>query len=216
MNKISFHILRIGLAVTFLWIGVLILRNPEAWGEYMRPWAAGLLPVPVTQVMIGTAILDIIIGVFLLINLNKKNMKKAIVAIIIIAIVVLGGYYLFKKTPEQAVQESTSQPFAEQTQTEKTNVITYTEAGYSPSALEIKAGETVTFKNESQQSMWPASAIHPTHKDYPTTGGCLGSAFDACQDVQPSDIWSFKFDIAGNWKYHDHLSPKNFGAISVK
>jgi len=75
MNKISFHILRIGLAVTFLWIGVLILRNPEAWGEYMRAWAAGLLPVPVTQVMIGTAILDIIIGVFLLINLNKKNRR---------------------------------------------------------------------------------------------------------------------------------------------
>jgi len=42
MDKASFHILRIGLAVTFLWIGVLILRNPEAWGGYMRPWAAGL------------------------------------------------------------------------------------------------------------------------------------------------------------------------------
>ena len=28
--------------------------------------------------------------------------------------------------------------------------------------------------------------------------------------------WPFKFDIAGNWKYHDHLSPKNFGAIIVK
>ena|SRR3989344_3828155 len=142
-------------------------------------------------------------------------MKKATVAIII-AIIVLGGYYLFKKTSEQAAQESASQPFAEQTQTEKTNVITYTGTGYSPSALEIKAGETVTFKNESQQSMWPASAMHPAHKEYPTTGGCLGSTFDACMGVQMGDDWSFKFDIAGNWKYHDHLSPKNFGTIIVK
>ena len=143
-------------------------------------------------------------------------MNKIIVAIIIIAIVVLGGYFLLKKTPEQTTQESASQPSAEQTQTEKANTITYTEAGYSPSSLPIRAGETVVFKNESSQSMWPASAMHPTHKDYPTTGGCLGSAFDACMGVQPGDSWSFKFDIAGNWKYHDHLSPKNFGAIVVE
>ena len=68
MKRASFHILRIGLAVTFLWIGVLILRNPEAWGGYLQPWAAGLLPVPLAQAMMGTAILDIVIGAFLLIN----------------------------------------------------------------------------------------------------------------------------------------------------
>jgi uncharacterized membrane protein YphA (DoxX/SURF4 family) len=68
MKRASSYILRIGLAVTFLWIGVLILRNPEAWGGYLQPWAAGLLPIPVTQAMMGTAILDIMIGVFLLIN----------------------------------------------------------------------------------------------------------------------------------------------------
>lgn len=66
MKKISFHILRVGLAITFLWIGVLIFKNPEAWGGYLQPWAAGLLPIPLAQAMIGTAILDITIGLFLL------------------------------------------------------------------------------------------------------------------------------------------------------
>lgn len=66
MRKISFHILRVGLAITFLWIGVLIFKNPEAWGGYLQPWAAGLLPIPLSQAMIGTAILDITIGAFLL------------------------------------------------------------------------------------------------------------------------------------------------------
>lgn len=66
MKKASFHILRVGLAVTFLWIGILIFKNPEAWGGYLQPWAAGLLPVPIAQAMMGTAILDIIIGAFLL------------------------------------------------------------------------------------------------------------------------------------------------------
>jgi uncharacterized membrane protein YphA (DoxX/SURF4 family) len=64
----GFHILRVGLAITFLWIGVLIFKNPESWGGYLEPWAAGLLPVPLSQAMIGTAILDILIGFFLLID----------------------------------------------------------------------------------------------------------------------------------------------------
>ena len=66
MRKSSFHFLRVGLAITFLWIGILIFKNPEAWGGYLQPWAAGLLPIPLQQAMIGTAILDIIIGAFLL------------------------------------------------------------------------------------------------------------------------------------------------------
>lgn len=66
MKKTSFHFLRVGLAVTFLWIGVLIFKQPEAWGGYLQPWAAGLLPIPIAQAMIGTAVFDIAIGAFLL------------------------------------------------------------------------------------------------------------------------------------------------------
>lgn len=68
MNKSSHHILRVGMAITFIWIGVLILKSPESWAGYMQPWAVKLLPVPVTQALIGTAILDIIIGVMLLVD----------------------------------------------------------------------------------------------------------------------------------------------------
>jgi|GEM_PF-1298273 uncharacterized membrane protein YphA (DoxX/SURF4 family) len=64
----AYHILRVGTAITFLWIGVLIFRDPVFWGGFLKPWAANLLPVPVTQAMIGTAVLDIIVGFFLLID----------------------------------------------------------------------------------------------------------------------------------------------------
>ena len=134
-------------------------------------------------------------------------MKKTIFAIIIIAIVIIGGYSLINNKPEQVETA---------TQVAEEKVITYTDAGYSPSSLQVKQGETVIFKNESSKSMWPASAMHPSHNEYPTAGGCLGSAFDACKGVQPGDSWPFQFDIAGNWKYHDHLNPKNFGAIIVQ
>lgn len=68
MGKTSFHILRIGLAITFIWIGVLIFKQPEAWGGYLQPWATRLLPVPLVQAMIGAAFLDLVIGVMLLLN----------------------------------------------------------------------------------------------------------------------------------------------------
>ena len=66
MSKTSFHILRVGLAITFLWIGILIFKQPEAWAGYVAPWAVNLLPISVEQVMVGTAILDIGIGVLFL------------------------------------------------------------------------------------------------------------------------------------------------------
>lgn len=69
MKKSSFHVLRVGLAITFLWIGVLIFKEPQAWGGYLQPWAVGFLPVPIAQAMISTAVLDIIIGLFLLLDL---------------------------------------------------------------------------------------------------------------------------------------------------
>lgn len=68
MKNSAYHIIRVSMAVTFLWIGVLIFRDPESWGGLLQPWAADLLLVPLKQAMIGTAILDMAIGVLLLVD----------------------------------------------------------------------------------------------------------------------------------------------------
>lgn len=68
MSDSYLHIFRVGLGITFLWIGILIFRDPEAWGGYLQPWAAGLLPLPISQAMFGTALLDIVIGFLLLVD----------------------------------------------------------------------------------------------------------------------------------------------------
>lgn len=70
MKGYSFNILRVGIGITFLWIGVLIFAAPEAWGRLLHPWAAGLLPVPLKEAMIGTAIFDILVGFFLLVDVG--------------------------------------------------------------------------------------------------------------------------------------------------
>lgn len=68
MKSYAFHILRVGAAITFLWIGVLIFKEPEVWGGYLQPWATNLLLMPIKQAMYVTAVLDILIGFFLLID----------------------------------------------------------------------------------------------------------------------------------------------------
>ena len=69
MKSASFHILRVGMAITFLWIGILIFREPESWGLYLQPWAANLLPTSLESAMIGTAIFDIVVGFLFLVDI---------------------------------------------------------------------------------------------------------------------------------------------------
>lgn len=64
----TYHILRVSMGITFLWIGILIFRDPEAWGGYLLPWAMDILPMPLEEAMIGTAILDVIVGLLLLLD----------------------------------------------------------------------------------------------------------------------------------------------------
>ncbi len=68
MNTTSYHIVRIALAITFVWTGVFIYMEPDIWGSMVAPWVLHLLPMPIHQVMIDTAILDICIGILFLIN----------------------------------------------------------------------------------------------------------------------------------------------------
>lgn len=178
-------------------------------------------------------------------------MNKTFVTILVIAIVVVGGYFLLKgpeataptteteetSLPEESTnvpEESTPEEGAPATQgmpvpgsegVEEMVVaylVTYTNAGFSPSSLTIKAGETVTFQNNSTENMWTTSGIHPTHTLYSGTSfpahcpDTANVAFDACQATPPGESWSFTFTKVGTWPYHNHLQPTLFGKIIVE
>jgi plastocyanin len=168
-----------------------------------------------------------------------NNKIRIIITIIIIALILIGGYLFFWKEKGKEVMQSqspveqqiTNQPeeiptkeraTEEGTGEEEIYVVSYTDSGYSPSTITIKKGETVTFKNESSRSMWPASAVHPSHRVYSGTSleehcpDTAGTAFDACKGYSPGQSWSFKFDKVGTWKYHDHLNPSATGTIIVE
>lgn len=86
-------------------------------------------------------------------------------------------------------------------------IVMMKENNYEPKDLSIKKCTKVVFKNVSSEPHWPASDIHPTHGIYPE--------FDPREPIESGSEWSFVFDRAGAWKYHDHLNPATRGVIEV-
>ncbi|MBI4033944.1 MAG: hypothetical protein HY378_00130 [Candidatus Brennerbacteria bacterium] len=154
-----------------------------------------------------------------------KGAAKILLIFIVVVVVVLVGYALFQSRTEAptvnygtptAPEANTPTPQSQTLTPETAATVYYNGQGFSPQTVTIKKGYTVNFVNQSSKDMWPASAMHPTHAVYPTTGGCIGSTFDACAGIKPGASWSFKFDIKGSWKYHDHLNTTAFGTIVVE
>src|SRR3989344_4062104 len=128
-------------------------------------------------------------------------MTKGTVISLVVVVVAVAAWFIFRNAKESIAPILTPTPTptlastASPAPTQQANTVIYTDSGYSPATLTIKKGQTVVWNNESSKKMWTASAIHPTHSIYPTTGGCLGSTFDACTGIASGGTWSFKFDI---------------------
>lgn len=69
MSNKPLTILRISMAITFIWISIMIFQEPLFWGGFIQPWAANLLPAPLEQIMISTAVMELIIGIAMLFNI---------------------------------------------------------------------------------------------------------------------------------------------------
>lgn len=149
-------------------------------------------------------------------------MKKIIIGVIAIVVLVLGGWWFFGQN-NQAPVTQTIAPEKNLPMTAETKVyeIIYTDAGFSPSTLTVKAGDTVTFKNQSSGGMWVGSAMHPTHIVYSGTSlkeHCpddTNASFDECQSVSNGESWSFTFTKIGTWGYHNHANASKFGKVVV-
>jgi plastocyanin len=94
-------------------------------------------------------------------------------------------------------------PSSYSSQTDGTNIVTYTSTGFSPSVLHVKIGAAVTFKNDTTGSMWVQ-----------TTSSDLGS-FDEMRGVGQGNTYVFTFNKVGTWGYHNYLHPSDAGTIVV-
>ena len=87
------------------------------------------------------------------------------------------------------------------------NTVKITASGFEPAKITIKAGETVVWSNQSDNTGNVSSAPHPAHTDYPPLN---------LDDIAPGASVSLTFPTAGTYKYHNHLDPSRFGSITVQ
>ena len=142
-------------------------------------------------------------------------MNKNLLVIIIVIIILIGGY-LFLSSRSASSPTTTTKTVQENSQTttettDKTNdgaLVNYGVDGFSPKTITIKKGTTVTWTNDGSRLMWVASSPHPEHTDY--------SGFDQLKGVDEGEKYAFTFEKVGQWNYHNHLSPKHFGSVTVE
>lgn len=158
----------------------------------------------------------------------NSTMKLNTPLLILLGVVILGGlFFVFKPKTQQTDQQNQSTNSVSPQQSKNPNTTTeiatirMTSNGFDPSSLTIQKGTKVIFKNEDTQDRWPASAMHPTHTRYPGSGieKCgtpeEKNIFDACRGITTGKEYSFIFNKAGEWSYHDHLMPSFFGKVNV-
>lgn len=89
----------------------------------------------------------------------------------------------------------------------ETITVAMNDDGFTPREVRIARNDTIVFFNNDNLPRWPASNLHPTHTIYPE--------FDPKKPIAPGQSWTFVFNNAGTWKYHDHLLPHFRGTITV-
>jgi len=129
-------------------------------------------------------------------------MRKIIIGIII-AVIIVGGL-IFAQKNFTRVREPVPRPESQATE----RIIVKTDSGFNPANITVKLGDKAIFKNEGTKDIWPASNLHPTHTIY--------LEFDALKPIPPQENYSFTFERAGKWPYHDHLDPTFGGVITVE
>ncbi len=100
--------------------------------------------------------------------------------------------------------------------------VTYDGTSFAPSSVTIGKGGTVTFTQNASSGtdMWVASVPHPIHTGYDSTSrtehcatGYSGAKpLDQCAKARS---FSFTFDKAGTFPYHDHMNTSAFGKVVV-
>ncbi|HSX44504.1 MAG TPA: cupredoxin domain-containing protein [Candidatus Saccharimonadales bacterium] len=134
---------------------------------------------------------------------NSKKMMVYVAALI--------GIAIFASVVAVIYQNQTKKPATTNTNAvlPAPAAISITSTGFVPASIQVKSGTTIIWTNTDKKP-------HRVATDpFPTNNGLLG--FDSKQDLKTKETYSFTFDTAGTFTYHDDLNPyKIKGTIVVK
>lgn len=109
--------------------------------------------------------------------------------------------------PKPAAPSPIEEQGPEPVQGHQIHVVSMEADGFKPRILIINAGDTVKWVNGDTALHWPASDPHPTHT------GLTG--FDPLADILPKESYSFRFNEAGVYGYHDHTQAVVAGVATL-
>ncbi len=145
-----------------------------------------------------------------MIFLNKYN-KFLAVGLIAISAIVLSACKANNQYGAQDDSKNQSQVVQEE-QKQGAVTITATDLGFDPQVVTIKAGESITWVNNSSKTIQIGSANHPDHKINPDlTGGQYVVAIPAGESKTVSAGTK-----VGRWAYHDHLKSSQGGTVVIE
>lgn len=149
-------------------------------------------------------------------EVREMNKNSYIVAtVVVLALIVVGAIFFNRKQtvePEVPTIQDTGVAIptegSVETMMRKESAVSYSDSGFTPATLTVKAGTVVTFTNSSSKKMWVASAVHPIHQELP--------GFDELKSVGRGESYVYTFDKVGAWKYHNHVAPADRGVVVVE
>lgn len=149
--------------------------------------------------------------------------KTGIIALSIVVVLALAGgvFALSRKhndttsspntTPASSADSNTPSSAASSAPTVTTptaaNTITYSDNGFSPATLTVKAGSQVTIKNDSSQILQFDSDPHPQHTDDPELN--VGT-------IAPGHSQTITVTKTGSHGYHNHANADDTGTLIVQ
>lgn len=133
---------------------------------------------------------------------------KKLFLIAISGLLLAGCYHAPKTTAPVEKAAPVEKKVTEETPAGEENTVTYDNNGFTPKALTVKVGTTVTWKNTGNKTMRVASAVHPIHQNLP--------GFDQLTAAGNGTTYNYTFTKVGTWKYHNHVSPGDTGAVVVE
>ncbi len=137
-------------------------------------------------------------------------MKKTILWIVVIVIIALGGYYFMNMRNTDTVGTDIVPDINQATEIPTAGIqVMYTDTGFEPGALTIKAGQKIEFMNHtSSKDLHVGFGEHLDHSEYPDQ--------IAHPLIKPGGGDIVTFPTAGSFEYHNHFEEGHTGTVAVE
>lgn len=141
-------------------------------------------------------------------------MKKVLITIIVVAVLGLAGWLILaddkdtdNSTPAPTTTQANSSDQSTAATDSETASISYTNNGFEPQSLSVKAGTEVTIVNNSSDDLQFSSDPHPVHTD---------NAEINMGRLAPGESQTLVVSVTGTHGVHNHLNDSDTMTLIVE